>query len=368
MKKLTSLLLALGLCFSLAAPALAAGHPIYIQDIHNTSAGTLTAKGNQGDGWSFNEDTNTLTLSGAKDIDVTMNGSCTVVLAAGTTNTLARLAVEETDPSGKTVLTVKGSGELRLQNGDWEFADSIAKNGVLFGVFDEVNLQDGLVMTGGMNIGDSGTLTLGPKVDNGYGWATHAYLAGGVPATYVRIAPAAPAEAPAAPRFTDVAANSPYAEAIQWAVDQKITTGKTAATFAPNDPCTIGQANLFLWRNGGLSELGGSGTEMSKAEAWAKNSAKFMAPSESIAETCTRSWFIHALWVEAEKPKASKPASFSDTAGLSADVQTAISWAVEMGITTGKTAATFAPNDPCTRGQIVTFLYRTVSTGVLAGV
>ena len=36
----------------------------------------------------------------------------------------------------------------------------------------------------------------------------------------------------------------------------------------------------------------------------------------------------------------------------------AMLWAVEEGITNGTTATTFAPNDPCTRGQIVTFLYR----------
>lgn len=33
-------------------------------------------------------------------------------------------------------------------------------------------------------------------------------------------------------------------------------------------------------------------------------------------------------------------------------------WAVENGITTGKTATSFDPNAVCTRGQIVTFLWR----------
>ena len=367
MKKLASLFLALALSLTLAVPSLAAGHRIYIQDIHNPDAGSLTSDGHTGDGWSYDEDTNTLTLSGASDIDVTMNGSCTVVLTPGTVNALSRFVVEDTDESGKTVVTIKGTGELRLQNGDWIFKDSVAKNGVFFGVFDEVKLQDGLSMTGGMKIGDSGALTLGPKVDEkGTGWATHAYLSGGVPATYVRIAPAAgakPAETqkPAASSsgFTDVAANSPYAEAIKWAVSKKITTGKTATTFGPNDPCTIGQANAFLWRSAGRPEpTNGYGNDIDMAEMWALNDAGYMDRLDGREDACVRAWFIHALWTTAGKPAASKSANFTDIANLVDDGKAAISWAVEKGITTGKTASTFGPFDPCTRGQIVTFLYR----------
>ena len=36
----------------------------------------------------------------------------------------------------------------------------------------------------------------------------------------------------------------------------------------------------------------------------------------------------------------------------------AVAWAVEQGVTTGTSDTTFSPSDTCTRGQIVTFLYR----------
>ena len=36
----------------------------------------------------------------------------------------------------------------------------------------------------------------------------------------------------------------------------------------------------------------------------------------------------------------------------------AVLWAVENGVTKGTTETTFSPNDTCTRGQSVTFLYR----------
>ena len=39
----------------------------------------------------------------------------------------------------------------------------------------------------------------------------------------------------------------------------------------------------------------------------------------------------------------------------------AVLWAVENGITNGTSATTFSPNDNCTRGQVVTFLWRTLN-------
>ena len=48
--------------------------------------------------------------------------------------------------------------------------------------------------------------------------------------------------------FTDVPANSWYAGAVAWAVEQGITAGKTADTFAPDELCTRGHVVTFLYR------------------------------------------------------------------------------------------------------------------------
>ena len=48
--------------------------------------------------------------------------------------------------------------------------------------------------------------------------------------------------------FTDVTSASPYYEGILWAVDQDITNGTTATTFAPANACTRGQIATFLYR------------------------------------------------------------------------------------------------------------------------
>jgi hypothetical protein len=57
------------------------------------------------------------------------------------------------------------------------------------------------------------------------------------------------------------------------------------------------------------------------------------------------------------KPASEAANPFTDVAA-GVYYETAVAWAAENGITTGTTATTFSPNNPCTRAHIVTFLYR----------
>ena len=54
--------------------------------------------------------------------------------------------------------------------------------------------------------------------------------------------------------FTDVKAGAYYEDAVKWAVDKAVTSGKTVTTFAPNESCTRAQAVTFLWRAAGSPE------------------------------------------------------------------------------------------------------------------
>ena len=49
--------------------------------------------------------------------------------------------------------------------------------------------------------------------------------------------------------FTDVAADAYYADAVNWAVANGITSGTSAATFSPNADCTRAQIVTFLYRS-----------------------------------------------------------------------------------------------------------------------
>ena len=177
---------------------------------------------------------------------------------------------------------------------------------------------------------------------------------------------------PAAAAFTDVDEGLYYAVPIAWAVEQGITTGTTPTTFSPDTLCTQGQILTFLWRAAGspqveieASESASLNPDFAKAIRWAvdqgiySGEAAIFPGSVLLAPTapCTRGAAMYFLWRYAGSPAASAPGAFTDVAP-EADYAQAVAWAVEQGITSGTSETTFSPNEPCTRGQIATFLYR----------
>lgn len=116
-------------------------------------------------------------------------------------------------------------------------------------------------------------------------------------------------EVPSGLPFTDVPAGVYYADAVQWALDNGVTTGTSATTFSPDATCTRGQVVTFLWR--------------------AKGEPSPKTASNPFTDVKSSDYFYNAVL-----------------------------WAVEQGITTGTSATTFAPGATCTRAHIVTFLWR----------
>ena len=171
--------------------------------------------------------------------------------------------------------------------------------------------------------------------------------------------------------FTDVTAGV-YHDAIMWAYKSKITTGVTETTFAPKDSCTRAQIVTFLYRAAGSPEVAESVTnpftDVSKdsvyynAIMWAVEKKITTGVTETTFEPnspCTRAQIVTFLYRAAGSPELAKDAAnpFSDVSDSSV-YYNAILWAVEKKITTGVTETTFVPNDTCTRAQAVTFLYR----------
>ena len=162
---------------------------------------------------------------------------------------------------------------------------------------------------------------------------------------------------PAAPKFTDVAADSPYAAAIEWAVGREITLGKTETTFAPADPCTVSHILTFLWRANGRPGAEEGAADRDSAAKWALEK-EMIAQDADLAVTCTRSMAVTFMWKAAGSPEAKTEKAFTDVAA-DAEYAAAVAWAVENEITAGTgDGTTFAPGNPCNRGQIVTFLFR----------
>lgn len=170
---------------------------------------------------------------------------------------------------------------------------------------------------------------------------------------------------PTVESFTDVSATAYYREAVKWAVDKKITSGTSATTFSPEATCSNGQILTFLWRANGQPEptIANPFTDVKtsdyyyKAALWASEKGLIAGTKLGADAPCTRSMVVTYLWKLAGQPEATQATSFTDVSS-SAEYAVAVAWAVEQGITGGTSATTFTPDGICTRGQIVTFLFR----------
>ena len=168
--------------------------------------------------------------------------------------------------------------------------------------------------------------------------------------------------------FYDVPNNAYFYEAVKWAVKNGITTGVGNDLFAPEQPCTRAQIVTFLWRAAGSPEPKGaasgmtdvvSGSYYEKAVAWAIENGITTGTTTSTFSpdaTCTRAQAVTFL-ARALNAKAASAAEFSDvpTDSYFAD---AVAWAAANGVTEGIGGGLFGSDNDCTRGQIVTFLYR----------
>ena len=114
--------------------------------------------------------------------------------------------------------------------------------------------------------------------------------------------------------FTDISdsiSNRDARWAVQWAVETGVTSGTSNTTFSPNETVTRAQAVTFLYRLAGEPSVAGS---------------------TGFVDVPAGNWFANAAV-----------------------------WAVKEGITSGTSETTFTPDRECTRGEILTFLYRQFS-------
>ena len=180
------------------------------------------------------------------------------------------------------------------------------------------------------------------------------------------------AEEPEKLPFTDVSNSAYYYDAVLWAAEEGITSGVTGSTFAPGRGCTRAQLVTFLWRANGSPEPASREnpfTDVSSsayyydAVLWAveKGITTGVTGSTFAPDAlCTRGQAAVLLWRANGAPQVSQEHPFRDVAE-DAYYEDAVSWAVHGGVTQGTTGSTFAPDETCTRAQIVTFLYRAQS-------
>ena len=168
--------------------------------------------------------------------------------------------------------------------------------------------------------------------------------------------------------FTDVHAEDYYYDAVLWAAQEGVTGGTSDTLFAPNAGCTRAQAVTFLWRAAGspepktLSSFADVPADAyyAKAVAWAVENGVAKGVSETAFApdtSCTRAQIVTFLWRAQQSPASGGENPFAD-GPAAAYYYNAVLWAVENDVAKGVSETAFAPDDNCTRAQIVTLIYR----------
>ena len=171
--------------------------------------------------------------------------------------------------------------------------------------------------------------------------------------------------------FTDVTdPNDYFYEPVKWAVANGITEGISPSEFGPYFLCTRAQAVTFLWRANGKPEPTSSYNPFTdvttedyfyKPVLWAVEKGitnGVDAHSFGPSIHCSRGHIVTFLWRSKGQPEPTSMNNPFIDVSASDYYYKPVLWAVEAGVTNGTSPNTFSPNDYCTRGQIVTFLYR----------
>lgn len=169
--------------------------------------------------------------------------------------------------------------------------------------------------------------------------------------------------------FVDVKEGDYFFEAVNWAVENKITNGMGNNEFRPKASCTRADAVTFLWRAAGCPESTvkvnhftdvKEGQYYYEAVMWAVENGITTGTSLnkfSPKATVTRSEMVTFMFRMEETEEIVVGETFSDI-GHDDYFADAVAWAVNKGITNGMGNGKFEPLRECTRSQIVTMLYR----------
>ena len=172
--------------------------------------------------------------------------------------------------------------------------------------------------------------------------------------------------------FVDVKETDFFYDAVLWAVNHEplITTGTSTTKFSPGKDCTREQVVTFLWRALACPEPTNTQNPFqdvpadayyTKAVLWAVENGITTGKSKTkfgVGDPCNRAQVVTFLWRAKYCPEPTITQNPFKDVPADAYYTKAVLWAVEKGITKGTSKTKFSPDQTCNRGQVVTFLYR----------
>ena len=171
--------------------------------------------------------------------------------------------------------------------------------------------------------------------------------------------------------FVDVNETHYFYESVLWAVGKGITSGISATEFGPALTCSRAEVVTFLWRYAGspapkstrnpFKDVG-VGLWYSNAVLWAVEqgiTSGISATKFAPNQPCNRAQVVTFLWRFMQQPEPTRANKIFTDVESGSWYEKPVLWAQERGITAGTSANTFSPAAVCQRAQVVTFLYRT---------
>ena len=167
--------------------------------------------------------------------------------------------------------------------------------------------------------------------------------------------------------FTDVDADSWYADAVAYVRDNGLMSGTSAAAFDPDGTMTRAMLAQTLYRAAGSPAVSGSDSFTDTAEgAWYADAVLWASRQGVISgygsglfgtdDPVTREQIAAILWRYAGSPAAEAGTDFADEADISAYAAQAVDWARASGVVNGADGNRFLPRDSATRAQVAVIL------------
>ena len=168
--------------------------------------------------------------------------------------------------------------------------------------------------------------------------------------------------------FSDVDSGGRYAEAIQWAAERGYINGYPDGHFGVHDPVTRAQTAAIFYRAAGSPDVSGT-TRFSdvQAAAYYRNAASWTESGGLVSgysdgrfgvnDPVTRQQLVTILWRWAGSPDAAAE-DYADEGDIASYARTAVDWSRSNHILDGREDGRFTPNDNATRAEVVSALYQ----------
>ncbi len=155
--------------------------------------------------------------------------------------------------------------------------------------------------------------------------------------------------------FYDVSARDWYYSAVKYVYEKGLMDGVDVGVFAPNDTLTRAMVWTIIARAEGVDTTGGA-TWYAKAQEWV--TAKGISDGENPSAAITRQELVTMLYRLAGEPSVSGTITAPDAASVSTWAQSAMTWAMNIGLVEGDENGAVTPTATATRAQAAALIMR----------